>query len=526
MKRLIVIAGFCLGLSSPLLARADMPAECAGVQGATAISPYVERTLDRAREGLRSIEGSKTTQFFDLVFPAWVRSSAGAVAGIVDMHTGVMDLGHSLRETTTCEYLDQLQIECALAQAREALLAQIGKSSFLGVFRAQTLIQFLHERWQMLQAGALDGTYLDATALQRRLFDTKSFGIPDGEGTPSCGDGKIQKGEECDDGNRADGDGCSGVCFSEMCPFSSDYGEAVPSLGMGCDLTVLATEDSARANATTVIAEETRALRALLSARAELLAAQDDPPHVAVEGCVRGWCEADTERPCGKSADCGEDDRCIFGRRVCAGKPTLRCSTDDACGSEGPCTFVADTRAAQTPRGPFALEPDEMRLTRAFLDLWGRQGERRAWPEAYRNPEDYPPSQRKKAQTKDNNSPGGTLARAAGRMQLRLEQRAQGVQEGVLFAAALDGHLRMAEELQPLRSGVRRLGLLARDDNGVRLAARNLAYYILRTCIYRPCNEKLKAIIGMTFAEECYPYTNGEYLDGDAWQACIAAAGE
>jgi cysteine-rich repeat protein len=36
-------------------------------------------------------------------------------------------------------------------------------------------------------------------------------------GTPICGDGKIDAGEECDDGNVRSGDGCSFFCRIERC---------------------------------------------------------------------------------------------------------------------------------------------------------------------------------------------------------------------------------------------------------------------------------------------------------------------
>jgi cysteine-rich repeat protein len=32
---------------------------------------------------------------------------------------------------------------------------------------------------------------------------------------PCCGDGHLDEGEECDDGNTADGDGCSATCTYE-----------------------------------------------------------------------------------------------------------------------------------------------------------------------------------------------------------------------------------------------------------------------------------------------------------------------
>ncbi|MCP4246278.1 MAG: DUF4215 domain-containing protein, partial [bacterium] len=44
---------------------------------------------------------------------------------------------------------------------------------------------------------------------------------PEG-GTPDCGNGIIEAGEECDDGNNTDGDGCSVECLIEPEPFCGD----------------------------------------------------------------------------------------------------------------------------------------------------------------------------------------------------------------------------------------------------------------------------------------------------------------
>jgi|GEM_PF-2183127 len=39
---------------------------------------------------------------------------------------------------------------------------------------------------------------------------------------PSCGDGSVDAGEECDDGNTVDGDGCSSTCQNETGSFDAD----------------------------------------------------------------------------------------------------------------------------------------------------------------------------------------------------------------------------------------------------------------------------------------------------------------
>ena len=49
------------------------------------------------------------------------------------------------------------------------------------------------------------------------------------EGGPFCGDGILDPGEECDDGNNLNGDGCASDCFFELC------GDGVLDPGEGCD---------------------------------------------------------------------------------------------------------------------------------------------------------------------------------------------------------------------------------------------------------------------------------------------------
>jgi cysteine-rich repeat protein len=67
---------------------------------------------------------------------------------------------------------------------------------------------------------------------------------------PSCGDGKVEAGEECDDGNRDDGDGCSSQCLLEagdcgngVCDPASEDGASCPQDCWCGDGVVDSTED-------------------------------------------------------------------------------------------------------------------------------------------------------------------------------------------------------------------------------------------------------------------------------------------
>ncbi|HEX5036662.1 MAG TPA: SBBP repeat-containing protein [bacterium] len=62
-------------------------------------------------------------------------------------------------------------------------------------------------------------------------LDTFVVKIGDGS-APVCGNGAIEVGEQCDDGNLANGDGCSAACVNEVVP---SCGDGIPQTGEACD---------------------------------------------------------------------------------------------------------------------------------------------------------------------------------------------------------------------------------------------------------------------------------------------------
>ncbi|MBO4350159.1 MAG: DUF4215 domain-containing protein, partial [Proteobacteria bacterium] len=62
---------------------------------------------------------------------------------------------------------------------------------------------------------------------------------PEPDTKPKCGNGKVETGEECDDGNTDDGDGCSSDCHNEGCSGDGCHenlcGNSELDLGEACD---------------------------------------------------------------------------------------------------------------------------------------------------------------------------------------------------------------------------------------------------------------------------------------------------
>lgn len=510
MKRLLLTIGIGLGLL-PSLAMAQEASVCDRIREMPAVSPYVRLVVERAREGLARGGGGGAAE---LLLPTWFAGSFSAVARLVDARTGLTERVRDLPEATMCLHFDVLLLQCTIFDAQRTLKDQIAAKSPIGILRAQSVLEFLHARLGALLTGATEETFLDREALQQHLFDRRGFGKPGGPEDAVCGDGFRTPPEECDDSNRRDGDGCDRDCRSEMCPFSSDYLDHVPSAGIGCAPSVM--EEGSRRTATDALGAETDAAKQLLAARKTFLeqvrgmnasgAVLEDPPHVTIAGCQRGFCEAEPDRPCGSSNDCAKDDRCVFARR----------------GGTGTVLALA------TPRSAFSFARDERRLLTRFVDLWRRQGERRSWTELLKNPSDVPAGEREKAIRRDRTNAAGMQARQVARARLKTFESAQATKDTLLFATVIDADRQFEAALAPLHTSVSRLAKLAREQNGIRFLVRNMAFYVRRVCTERPCNQRLEQILKLGFTDACFPYTNGEFLgdtdDATRWETCMREA--
>src|SRR5690348_6116771 len=81
-------------------------------------------------------------------------------------------------------------------------------------------------------AGGAGATSTDAAT------DTSTTGATTSTGAlPGCGDGVLQDGEQCDDGNGASGDGCSSACVVETgftCSGSPSACSCAPNATLAC----------------------------------------------------------------------------------------------------------------------------------------------------------------------------------------------------------------------------------------------------------------------------------------------------
>ena len=136
----------------------------------------------------------------------------------------------------------------------------------------------------------------------------------------SCGDGTLEAGEECDDGNLVDGDGCSAQCLGEIC------GNMRVDPGEECDDGNLV-DDDACSNACKL----DRCYGVVCGNPASVCETTACNP-------ANGFCES-TPVPDGSPCDdrnaCTETDVCETGQ--CVGTNPLDCSASNGCQLDGTC---------------------------------------------------------------------------------------------------------------------------------------------------------------------------------------------
>jgi cysteine-rich repeat protein len=60
--------------------------------------------------------------------------------------------------------------------------------------------------------------YVDGFVNRYSKTDNFKIGLSEDDDGPTCGNGQVETGEQCDDGNTNSNDGCSSTCQTESCP--------------------------------------------------------------------------------------------------------------------------------------------------------------------------------------------------------------------------------------------------------------------------------------------------------------------
>lgn len=481
-----------VGLPLLLLPSAAWALDCESISSGTSpiSSHYVQKVLDRADEGLAYAEEAlENEDFFPFYLPAWARSIGGTMAKVIDSRQRLTARAEDLNSATACLRFDEILIECKMDETRRALDEQLERGSFYAIMQLQSLMTFLQERLSALSSGAVDGSYEDVSWERQRLFDREE---PEPLEEP-------------------------------LCPFHSDYTPARMT-GYGCDVSVLQSIISAAGDGSLAFAEAE--MEGLQKIEEQIDAFREIIP-LLQEATGDGSGGGQFEKP---------EHQTVFGCAeeigFCSYDDGLACSSDEFCASRDQGFCVKNTSQPTLPkrsiRGPFSYPADHLNLLTNFVQKRIDDGFSRSFPNEWMRAADIPAGDQEALDERERDSALIGAGRALTRVYFQSISGLQGRREGAVFAEATDSQLEIADSLSDMRASIGELSRLASQKRGVRSFVVELAYFLRRTCAFRPCQKSLEQVIRIALQDDCFPYTNGQFLkdteEDPRWKKCALAA--
>ncbi|MDD3896335.1 MAG: hypothetical protein PHU04_00605 [Candidatus Peribacteraceae bacterium] len=472
----LLAIGFCLlSFTGEALAASCPSGVSATVLGITPVSShYTKKAIERAEQGIQAAEAFSDVnlEVASLFFP-WLSEVTGAIAELVDTELRVSQEERGFRESTPCLFADLLILEAEMEKVRCKLSSETLSSSSVNIGKIAYLkgvLRFLNERYRNLLAGANDPMYVDEGWHIVQIFE---------EPQQNAG------GQEQPD---------------PVCPFHSNYLPPT-ALGYGCDLEAMGNLRSIAS-----VGEEYSSLETLLARKDEFLSNVANLKDIIMEmNAFTGnenpdmshWGQARVHREKFGCIDSSETASQVTGKIL---KNAL--------------FKMGGTRMEK--RGPFSFVKDEPTLAREFMEMRTYWGEVRPQADDFKYPDEFvADADQAKAEKREESLPfTERVMREFGRIFFRDWNIRQARKEAAIVAKASDPYLQLQRELAMVRKEMRVLAEVAsKKDMGGRNLARKLAFFLRTTCLFRPCNTQLDAVLKFVLTDECFPYVDGSFED-------------
>ncbi|MDD4628100.1 MAG: hypothetical protein PHE68_01760 [Candidatus Peribacteraceae bacterium] len=492
---------------------------------------YVKKVVDRAKKGIEYAKGAAAggggspDSYLKI---SWAIRLASAVLATVDTDLRLTQQERDLIENSPCLRVDTLILEGWMERARQEKIKAMENSKPTTLSHLISLQRYLNGRYKALLAGARDPSFIDKNEGMLNDFDPPPYwccmgekvSTEDEEDAGTCQEiaqsqtsycliwgGSIHKRlYACKEA------GCTAAGGGEdaqpLCPFTSDYLPPTTA-GYGCDLSVL---ERYKDKAYDGLKKEYEALDALI---------KDRDTYINDIGSVKGTV-ADLYAALGLT----EPNLANFQK----GKSSERthqkqegCVALDKQWPEG--------MALLEPRHPFTLEKQETTILNRLHQLWQGWGAFRVPPDYLKPAKDLLDSNEKKEKELELETGLFALpyrgAKWISRSYLQKESVRQLGEDSTLIAKISDGPLQLIDLYRPLRDQTYSFRQSVQSSGkGVRAFAKNLAYFLRRSCIFRPCNTSLDRTLKILFEDTCFPYADGlKTGNPKAYEDCKKNAG-
>lgn len=520
------------------------------------IGHYTQEVVRRTNVGIeeaKSLEGAPAIAgLFDLNSLIMIES---IFYMLVDTDLRAVEYSRDLTHISTCLHADLAILEAQIENVRCEVTAAYLARKYATLRELKVVANFVNQRYRHLVKGALDPQHVDRSWSAYHAFDPPFEGWCCVLDEMQC---QIRDAESCTQVTQGEGGGYSfyptrdacltdSICvfseegeteppYEDICPFDSNY-LAYNSSGFGCSAELVdqfAGDEGAFGpeGFGNAIQAEVEAMQELQQERDEFLEDIDDIKTTTeqIDQLADGTILNDDERTqlqeFGTTASDDVRPRRVYGCNANL-PPEDRENTDNVEGILTPGIKPSQEWAGIPLRGPFFFGVDHLGVWNKLLRLYHEYEVDRQFSNYFKNPDEFPDENDREEAVKRDNSAFGFLRalRGPARSSWTQFQTQQATQDAALLPKAQDMGLKVRDAMQPMRPAMKRaIELVNSSDGALRTFAINYAYFLRRTCIHRPCNERLETIMKVLFSDECFPYASGEFQEPDEddphWKKC------
>ena len=534
MRYHFILLGFLLMLlPTGSLAQCPESTKAQDLLSKDPVGHYTKEVVTRADIGItagrNSAGGSALLDTFDLDF---MITATSIFFMLVDTDLRSVEYQRDLVNITPCLHIDLAILEAKMEEVRCEINAAYDRGSADGIQTLKYVAEYLNRSYKHLVKGAIEPAYIDRDWKYHQDFE------PSFEG--SCCDSiekmcTLMAASDCKEQAfdfYPTHDKCleGGVCayddgsttsplYEDICPFDSDY-LADNATGYGCELDVYAA--FAGGGAQKGVVAEAEAERHLIDTHKTFL---DDIDHIRdstleMDDLVDETMLNNEERTrlnnFGKTKGGSVAHKRVYG---CNADRTPEERTDST-GVEGTLTpgiKPSEEWAAIPLRSDFSIGKDYIGIWKKFFALQNRFANQREYPEYLRTPAEFKEEDKRKSVMETDQWWSGIIGPP--RQETRDLWLKQHLEQAAAEASILPKAHNMGQEtitiLKPMRPAMKRnIDLVTNHSVGLRKFSKGFAYLLRRSCIDRPCNERLDQILKILFSNECFPYASGAFRVG------------